>query len=63
MRRSDISDWDEPAPKMKMPTKRRDHQDRDEEYSPRKGKDTRKRSNRKQNPREELWEDLIHEKP
>jgi len=60
MKESDISDWDEPAPKVKMPTKRRDPQDGDDEDLPRKRKNLRKRSNRKQNPKEELWEDFIH---
>ncbi len=59
MKKSDIGDWDEPAPKVKMPTKRRDPQDGDEEDIHRKRKDFRKRSNRERNPREELWEEFI----
>ena len=63
MKKSNIGDWDEPAPKERMPTKRRDPQDSDEEDNLRKRKVLKKRSNRKQNPKEELWEGFLHERP
>jgi len=63
MKKSDIGEWDEPAPKVKMPTKRREPQDGDEEHIPGKRKKFKKRSNRVQNPKERLWEDSTHERP